>query len=63
LVATRERTAAPLVELRLGHLDQIAAGVVEHRGGDAAQFNRILRKADAEAAQSLELRVNVVNGK
>jgi hypothetical protein len=50
------------VQLHLGDLDQVAAGVIEHRGGHAAHLERLLGEPDAEAAEPLELGVHVVDG-
>ena len=50
------------MRLCLGDLDQVAAGVVEHRRGHAAQLERLLGEPHAQAAQPLKLGVHVVDG-
>src|SRR5262245_50925946 len=44
---------------RLGDLDEVAAGVVEHGRGDGPHLQRLLGEAHAETAKSLDLRVDV----
>ncbi len=47
----------------LDDLDEVAARVVEHGGRDrAAHLQGLLLEPDAEPAQPLELRVDVVHG-
>src|SRR5215212_7442499 len=53
------RATWPLARLRLGDLDQVAAGVVEHRRRHGSHLDRFLRELDAEAAEPLELGMHV----
>jgi len=45
----------------LGDLDEVSAGVVEHGGGDWPHGRGLLREADAKAAQSLVLMLDVLD--
>ena len=61
-----ENTDTPLVKWGLtglvGDLDQIAAGVVEHGRGHRPHIRGFLGEAHSQPAQSLELRLDVVDG-
>jgi hypothetical protein len=50
MVVASDLVPGPLVQLRLGDLDQVAAGVVEHRRRHATHVDRLLREPHAEAA-------------
>ena len=41
--------------VQVGELDQVAAGVVEHRGGDRAHHGRLLHEAHAHGGATLAL--------
>ncbi len=46
----------------VGDLDEVATGVVEHRGGHPAHVERFLREPHSAVTQPLVLSLNVVNG-
>jgi hypothetical protein len=45
------------------YLDEVAAGIVEHGGGDGAHFRRLLSEPDAEVEQPSVFSMHVRHAK